>query len=226
MISKVEDFWKNLLHPHILGLLAILLIVDIGFVAIDAYFHFTGYTVTWSVTEENSVPGICQYLKEIAAAVLLILVARKTRIRGFFIWAYLSLYLFFDDIIQLHEAAGGIVRNLTKWDMFLGLRDQDFGELGFSLIVGTIFLVCLVKAYQKGDPFFRIASRGLFASFFLLAFFGIVVDMLAIMLSDLRGPTFEWGLNTLEDGGEMFALSIIVTFCFYLYQRSNAVAES
>jgi hypothetical protein len=93
------------------------------------------------------------------------------------------------------------------------LRAKDFGELIASAIAAVILLSPLILLYQRGAPAFRQATRHLLLLLFSLAFFGIFIDMLHVIL---LGRGLDVALVLLEEGGEMAVISLIAGYTFLL----------
>jgi hypothetical protein len=98
------------------------------------------------------------------------------------------------------------------------LRAIDFGELIVSACVGLFFLICIATAHRFSDRSSKQDSRYLILMLFVLALFGIVVDMLHIAL---QSPYWEPSLALIEDAGEMIVMSFIAWFVFNISEGSS-----
>ncbi len=207
----------------IIRLVIVLFSIDVLFTLAGVINWKLGYpNYRWSITMDYSYPEYFQYLKEFLAALLLLMVARKTRNAHFYVWVFLVAYLFSDDAFRIHENAGHFVEYRTSWDSLWGLRDQDYGEFASALIAGTVFMISLAIVFKKGTAFFKKPSVALLVIILLLAFCGIILDMLTIIALDHRGPRFEIMMAILEDGGEMFVISILVAYSYFLLRTCEA----
>ncbi|MEZ4793738.1 MAG: hypothetical protein R2783_09830 [Gelidibacter sp.] len=132
----------------------------------------------------------------------------------------LYILLLLDDSMQFHERFGTWVSQKFNYVPMLGLRAQDFGELTYDALFGTIFISFIAIGYYYGNEVYRKINIDLFLLFCLLLFFGVGVDMIDEMFEDNRWSVLFF--NLFEDGGEMIALSIILWyFCFLIVKPAN-----
>jgi hypothetical protein len=94
----------------------------------------------------------------------------------------------------------------------MGLRAQDFGEVTVSALAGTAFVGLIGFFYVRSSDRARNVSRDLALLVFLLAFFGVFIDMVHLALEAVHLPA----LTILEDGGEMVAMSITFSYVVHL----------
>jgi hypothetical protein len=145
------------------------------------------------------------------------LLAVQKRSLLYLAWSLLFFYLLLDDSLSIHERLGGIISNELGLSPAFNLRAKDFGEIIVSACVGFFFLIFIGIAYRFGDRMSRETSRYLIMMLFALALFGIVVDMIHIIV--FQSPSLEPLLAVVEDAGEMLVMSVIAGFVFLLPKR-------
>ncbi|WP_200246113.1 hypothetical protein [Lamprobacter modestohalophilus] len=192
--------------------LLLFLLADLVFILIHIGFNLGLVTSPlFSIEEDLGYAEVYQYIKEYWIVLLLLTLAIGRGRFIYFAWSLLFAYLLFDDSLQIHERLGGYVADALQFLPILQLRPQDLGELVVSLLFGTLLFGTIGIAYLHADHIARQASKHLFALVLLLAFFGVVVDMLHIAIR--WGEPF-WLL--IEDGGEMLIMSVIAWYVFQL----------
>jgi surface polysaccharide O-acyltransferase-like enzyme len=92
-----------------------------------------------------------------------------------------------------------------------GLRAVDFGELAVTAFFASILFGVIGVAYYRSDHDARSFSRSMLLLLVALAVFGVVFDMVHVMI---KGPAWEFALEIVEDGGEMVVMSVIMRFVF------------
>lgn len=203
--------------------LILLLCGDIAFIAIhvaNAVAKISGSgNEMFGIDTDGGYPEIYQYLKFFWLAFLLTRLATERREKSYLAWALLFTYLLLDDSLEIHESVGSLVAANLNFAPPFGLRLQDLGELAVSAISGIILLPLLVLAYKNGSAIFRRFSEDMAILFAILLVFGVGGDMLhsAIKL----GREVGFILGTLEDGGEMLAVSLILWYVFLTEVRSG-----
>lgn len=134
----------------------------------------------------------------------------------FAILALFFLYLLVDDAGMIHEGGGEALVTNLQLQPALGLRAQDFGELIVTGLAAVMLLILGGLAYSFSDGAARRVTHLTLAGVLLLAFFGVVVDMLHVMV-----PTRVVGgvLMLIEDGGEMMTMSLIAAGMLAIVRR-------
>lgn len=160
-----------------------------------------------------------QYIKYLWMAALLSSFSRAKREWRYLAWTAVFGYFLADDFLQLHERYGNLIATRLGFSPPFGLRPQDVGELLVSATAGTSLLVPLIIAYWSGSQVFKRASQDIAILISILVFFGVGVDM-AHSAIDL-GWRVDFVLIIVEDGGEMFAASLLAWYCFLLTVRSE-----
>jgi hypothetical protein len=131
----------------------------------------------------------------------------------------LFLYVLCDDALRIHERYGEAIAAYLDYQSALGLRAKDFGELTVWAGFGLVLLALLAATYRRSAPASRQATHGLAVLFGVLAFFGAFVDMVHMAV---RERVLRHALGIIEDGGEMFAMSLVCWFVISLLQSPGS----
>ncbi len=204
-------------------LLVLLIFVDVTFMLIHVFLykmqavddpHLLNLL---SIEIDLGYSEIFQYIKEYWIALLLLIFALKKKHIIYFSWSLLFLYFLFDDSLQIHEKLGESLVNHFNVQPMFGLRANDLGELGVSLFFASFLFSFIAIAYYFSDSVAKKISKDLFIGVLSVAFFGVVIDMLH-MIVPVAGKAL-WGL--IEDGGEMIIMSFIVWYVFKIKLTSK-----
>ncbi|WP_414561941.1 MULTISPECIES: hypothetical protein [unclassified Anabaena] len=210
-------------------LFCLFLATDIAFIVLHVVFSHGALTsnVNFSLEKDRGYSEIVQYVKEYWSALLLGFLAIQASSLLFLSWSGLFFYLLLDDSLRIHERLGSFISKEFSLSPIFGLRAIDLGELTVSALVGLFFLIAIAISYRWGDRFSKKVSKSLIKLLFALAFFGLVVDMLHIGLSNLPlvGRFFDRLLGIVEDGGELVVMSLIVCFLFSLPSQSKQLSN-
>ena len=217
---KPDQLVNSDCYPY---LLVLFLIIDVFFVF--ASWLYANHFITndnFDIARDRGYGEIFQYAKEFAIAIILFRVFRKTKDKIFIVWSLFFAYLLLDDSFKIHERIGGAIASnlISKGPHIFNLRSQDFGELAISVVVGIMFFLLFIRYFYNSRQVFRKVSFNLIALVILLLFCGIFVDMAHISLPDVAS------MNTLEDGGEMIAMTLIFWCVFNLFKHSAETSIS
>ncbi|MBN8561631.1 MULTISPECIES: hypothetical protein [unclassified Leptolyngbya] len=168
----------------------------------------------WTITTDRGFGETFQYVKEFwLFCSFAILASSRAE------WSYLSFsllfgYLLIDDAFLVHERVGEWIATTQNFQPVLGLRAIDLGELVVAASTGLVFLLLIGVSYWLGTQQFRWICKRLFVLLGCLAFFGVVVDALHIMIEVINRPGIPLGFafELAEDGGEMIVMSLL---CWY-----------
>lgn len=166
-----------------------------------------------SLEKDRGAAEFYQYIKEFWIAILLLVAFKKTRTIGFGMWALLFMYLLLDDALSIHEKVGGLIAGHIDFTARLGFGPQHLGELVVSAVAGAVLLSALILPYLHGSTTYRQISRHLFSLLLALAFFGVFIDALHVIVP-WEGLYSFFGI--LEDGGEMVVMSVVVWYVYLL----------
>jgi len=162
-----------------------------------------------------------QYIKEGWIVLLLFMMAIKRSHIIYLTWSILFIYLLLDDSLQIHERIGAYLVDYFELQPAFNLRAQDFGELGVSILFGSLLFLFVGCAYSFSDIVARRISKHLFILVLSLAFCGVLVDTFHRAIPCLQAPVGKSIRILVEDGGEMLIMSIIVVYVFNLKVTSK-----
>lgn len=207
------------------ALIGLLILADLVFIALHVAFELGHiHNPQFSVAEDRSYSEWFQYCKFFWIATCFGLLAAERSRAVYVVAALLFTYLVLDDAMRIHESVGKLIVASFGRDPYAGthfsLRFQDVGEMLVTAIAGSTFLLLLVLAYWRGDAESRKACIHIVLWVGALGFCGVFLD---IIYYPLRG--YDWAempVSTLEDGGEMIVVSLIVFYCTRLLVRGQA----
>jgi len=204
-------------------LLSLLLATDILFIALHVIYKTTDLTrnSSFSLEMDRGYPEVFQYIKEYWIALLFLFLALKNHVSVYAAWSLLFIYLLLDDYFQIHEIAGELISEKLNFPAIFNLRSVDLGELLVSSSVSLFFLILITITYRFSNSRAKEVSKYIIALLFLLAFFGIVIDMAHIMLGSLSIKLLNDFMGLLEDGGEHLVMTLIAWFVFLLFDSSS-----
>jgi hypothetical protein len=191
-------------------LLGLFLAVDIAFVLIHLVWLAlpSPPSALFSVNTDLGYAEFFQYIKVFCIVVLLSGSFSRQKHFVYLAWALFWSYMLFDDAFALHEKLG-------VWLLQARLvASHELGEMVVYAGMGGLLILLLVAAHLLANQTQRVVSRNLamLASLFLL--FSVGVDMLNEALAHSVPTLFHYGFDLLEDGGEMFATSMIFVWVF------------
>jgi hypothetical protein len=171
-----------------------------------------------SIEADNGYPELFQYLKFFWLALLMALLAWRTRAFGCLSWSALFLYLLLDDLLRLHEDGGAALAEAWELPALLGLRPKDLGELAVTGGAALVLLPAIALAWRSGGPVLRNLLRRLAWLLALLVLVGVGLDLLASAWHPTGWARLLLGL--LEDGGEMVVASLMLAVAFGALQAA------
>ncbi|HEY5571390.1 MAG TPA: hypothetical protein VIK64_00110 [Anaerolineales bacterium] len=196
-------------------LLILLIAADVSFIVLHLFHTYTILLPDnlFSIGQDRGYGEFFQYTKELWVAILLFLLGLRKRKFLYIIFAFLFLYFLIDDALEVHERFGAFLSDFLNFQPNLGLRAIDFGELAVSIFFGALFFIAIGITHHQSDSSARTVSKYLIILIVLLALFGVVMDMLEIIVEHaVVNPI----LVTIEEGGEMLVMSMITWFVFRL----------
>jgi hypothetical protein len=192
-----------------------LLVADLAFVAASVWQLLDGNrTGPWALETDGGFAERFGYVQQAAISLLLLALALRTRRAVFAAWGSLYACALADDSLRLHENKGAwlaerIGEHLWFPDGLLGLRANDLGEMLVWGLLAVLPLAAVVLLHRGSDPATRRASWGM--AVLLVAYIGCggLLDQLHVLVMDT--PIGD-AVGTLEDGGELVALSATVAY--------------
>jgi hypothetical protein len=203
--------------------LLLLMAADTAFVAIHLVHKHSTLLANdlYSLSKDGGYAEVFQYVKIYWIVIMLFALWSRTRERVYPAWMLLYGYLLCDDALQIHERVGGAIARSWGYGDAFSLEAKDFGELTLSAAFGVAFLALISMTYLRSTHAARNASKDLALLFGILVFFGVGVDMLH---TAVEVPYVKPLLGVLEDGGEMFAVSVVCWYVLKLLERRGAAA--
>lgn len=199
--------------------LLLLLCIDFSFISYHSMLLLSPLLddSLFSLEKDQGYPEMFQYVKWFWIIILFTYLSIKRRSLCFSAWGVFFTYLLFDDAVEIHERVGGLIAGHLTMTPPFGLRLLDIGELAVTAAAGIVLLSFVSVAYVYGSKAFKKISHDLLFLVFILAFFGVFVDMLHITW------TSNTVLGVIEDGGEMIVASIMCWYVFLLSVRDENV---
>ena len=145
------------------------------------------------------------YAKTLVAVALSVFLLRSTRQRVYAAWAATFMVIMLDDALQLHEW-GGVLASGGSSVSEAGGSGSDVGELAVWALLGAPLLAALVFTHQRSDVTARLTSRRLARLTTVLLLLAAGVDAVHARLTG----TIARVVGTIEDGGELVVLTLIV----------------
>jgi hypothetical protein len=173
----------------------------------------------WNGEMDGSLVEYLGYLQLGSAAIVLFIVAFRSRQPVFAAWGCIFLVMTADDSLRLHENIGRFLATSLHFPSVLHLRPNDLGELAAWGIFGLVLGTALVVAHVKSSRAARHDSWVLFGLTVFLACFAVVLDMLEIVIWSFL-PQFAHGVMVLgETAGELGAMTIILIGALLMAKR-------
>jgi hypothetical protein len=223
---------SNETDRNIFWLFLILLSIDLAFLGLHGLKEFIPRldVSLFRLESDGGLAESFQYIKELAIIVFLLVIGRRRSGFAYLSWVTLFLYVLCDDLFMIHESAGLYISDVFELSNPL-VRSRDVGELLVSLTAGTLLFGIIGFAYVFGSKAFRAFSHDLIVLFGLLAFFGIVVDLIHAMFTFNR--LYSFLMAAVEEVGEMLVMSLIVIYAYGVsaldpsadFRVTNKVAE-
>ena len=192
--------------------LALFFFVDFAFIVLHSIEALTSSidNSLYSLYEDAGYSEIYQYIKWFWIILLLFFLILTDRSINYSAWILVFTYILCDDAFEIHETLGRHVAEHLTFLHPLGLRIQDIGELIVFGSAGFILLFFIVFSYIRGTEKFKRISKDILLLLFVSAFTSIFLD---IAHSSIHIGRITTGiLGVAEDGGEMFAASLILYY--------------
>lgn len=194
--------------------LAVLMGGDLLFIALHLVHLQTSLLPSsrWSIAQDHGFAEMFQYLEYLGMCVALGRLFVTTRLRVMLCWMAVFGFLLLDDIGRMHERFGLAFAASTHLPALGSLRARDIGEVVFALLAGLVVLPLVVFGWLRGARPARAISTDLALLLVALASCGVGADFVHRLLAVTSMDVIA---GLVEDGGEMFVLSIA---CAYISQ--------
>lgn len=177
----------------------------------------------FSLETDRGFAEVFQYVKFLWAGLLAGALAVRTRHLPYLAWALLFGYFLVDDSMRVHERGGEWLAQRFVLAPRFGLAPMDVGQLGVFAAVAVIAGGIVALAWRYGRAEFRRETRTLLVLLVILAACGIGLDAVHALVDPGPASPAVALLGTLEDGGEMIAVSLICCHIFRLATRTEPV---
>ncbi len=199
-----------------------IILITIAFIIVHLFHTYYNIPASdmFDIEIDNSFSEIFLYVQELAIAVLLFLIYRKSGFLVFLAWGLIFTYVLLDDSLLVHERIGVWLVDRFGVENNYGVRGRDITEVAVQLAFGIPLITFMGWAHLfRSDEKARQISITLFFWLALLVSFAIVLDWfhVKIMIINLK-PI----LGTIEDGAEMFILTGILWYVFRQWKNYEA----
>ena len=181
---------------------------------------YNGFFVSdfMSISGDWEMGEIYKYIKELTIVIIIFLLYKKRPSLTFISWGVLYGYVLLDDSMQIHERFGEIFEDIPDLIPSI-LSNQSLGELGASIIFGSIIFIGIFYGLFKSSPQDRIYTEIVIGLFGLLAFFSIGIDIFVSgFFSGYHARTI---IHFIEDAGELFAITLTLLFMLGLKKAAE-----
>lgn len=204
-------------HRPVAGLFGMLLTVALGLNLLFLTHKFLGVPDHdgFGLEQERGIPAVVGFVFAAWAAGLaayLAVVHRQAVLAG---WSALFALLLADDFFMLHER---MAKAISAGLGIPGPYGPPIGEIVWLGSVGATLLAVIAIGYRFAAPEWRTASRVLLVLLGLLVLCGVGVDVVHGFTRAFTGTRGTWHvlMGSLEDGGELLMLGVVVTFLYAL----------
>jgi hypothetical protein len=207
------------------ALLAALLVADAVMIAgYVAFAYAEHYGIRGSLFYGNlnfsfvdgGYPEIYGYAKQVLIALLLLATHATTRQAVYRMLALLFAVCVLDDSLALHEAFGAYLA------AHAGIPAR-VGELVGWGVIGLAPVLAVLAGYRRSDARSRADAEAVLAGFAILLFFAVGMDVVHGVIGRFVSG-FQTVLTIAEDGGELFALTLICALSLGIFRRRRASA--
>jgi hypothetical protein len=148
---------------------------------------------------------------------MLMIIAIQTRGLLYACWAALFGLFAFDDLVAARESLGRIISVELELDPLFGLRARDVGELLVLAVVAAVLVTPIVLGRRLAGPDARAFGRSMVLLLVAFVGFALVFDLISALA--LPHPPWARILGTVEEGGEMVVMSVIVGFVLWTWHE-------
>jgi hypothetical protein len=209
----------------LLGVLALLLLVDAGFLAAHAgqvIAEWRGLiapgAARFSIEAEGGPSEIYEGAKAGVCVLALVIVAWRESQPVYAALAAAFALALADNALALHERWGAAVAQLLP----LGRgAAQAGGEITFFLAAGLLMLAALTLGFTRSAPPHRRMGLPFVGLLLALGGFAVVVDLVHAAVAGQR-RAFDRLFGLVEDGGEMVVLSLACALAIALLAALRA----
>ena len=172
----------------------------------------------FAITREGGIGELFQYLKEFWLIVLFMYFGIKRANAMLVMWSLIFFYFLADDSLKWHEEMGLVVANMLQLPWMFGLHPEFQGQGVYAFVLAFVFFgVTGLLAFMRGRDAIYFSVR-MFVLLGLLALFAVIIDWIYHLFDDKWVRHY---IASVEEGGEMIVLSIIVWFVLSSLQEGK-----
>lgn len=203
--SAIERWWA--LQPW--RLIVVLMVANAA-LTIAHWFDTEGRGSIWSMESDRGVGGIYMGGMLIAAAWLMFSAHRASGRSSYLVWAAAFVVATIDAWAELHENGGYWLAKTFNIPGALGVRGDDFAEIGVWVLLAAPLLYLLWRAYIQEDDLGRSVTHTTMLLMVVVFFFAGGMDLIHMAL---RGQGIWYDIaGTVEEGGQLFSISLVLAW--------------
>jgi hypothetical protein len=170
------------------------------------------------IDADQGLPEWYSYAKIVGIILLLGRMALTTRQLVYPVLVFLFVVVLVDDAVRIHEGLGKALVGILDLKPMLGVRARDVGEVITWAVMGAITMPIVFAGFAFSKRTHVANGLAMLLPFIALLFFAIGVDQAHQSWRNLFFGA-EVVLATLEDGGEMMAISVEFALAAVLVRR-------
>ena len=159
------------------------------------------------IDADQGLPELYSYAKTVGIILLLGRMALTTRQLVYSALAFLFVVVLLDDAAEIHESLGKALVGVLDLKPMLGVRARDVGEVITWAAMGAVTMPIVFVGFVFSKKTHVANGLAMLLPFIALLFFAIGVDQVYHSWRNLFFGA-DIVLATLEDGGEMMAISV------------------
>ncbi len=198
--------------------LLLLLSVDFTFI----FLHIVKHTLVSNSALFNKFSAyldMYHFIKLFWVVILFACLLTFTRCSGYLAWVLVFTFFLFDDALLIHQNVGDqIAKNFAAYLPKTISSPPRLFELTALALAGSLLFALVAWAYFHNPQPFKKISKDIMLLIVALIFFGLIIDLAGILS---LGPTLLFGLEIVEDAGEMIVYSLLLWYVFLLAIRNG-----
>lgn len=228
-LGRLFDF-QALRRPEAVALLVLFFVVDVILIVLHVGPRAIGATVgTYTDLGVDRAYGeFIMYIKLGWTSLLCLWLARVRHSALFAILGAICAILVVEDALTVHERVGfylsETVATVIPALSDVGILSLQVGELLWLGALSVLLLVAFVMVFRRSPGPVRRDALSLSVFLLAMAFFAVVVDTIHSLFP--LGSTMDLIFTTVEEGGELMALTPLVALAFALVMRAAHAERS
>ncbi|TXH23161.1 MAG: hypothetical protein E6Q95_00805 [Chitinophagaceae bacterium] len=202
-------------YKYFIPFALIIVVVDI----ILIYFHIINYLfpskyeVLYDLHSNDSFAEKYQYIKWTLIIISLMVIQFRSRNVKYWVWIIIFFYFLLEDIFRVHEIIGSfLIEYFGLGKYYWGI---PLGEILAIVSIGFVVSMLILSVYKYYDYPFRRFSRQMIWLICIFLFFAFLIDHLESLPKIKNHLKWKFIAETIEDGGELIAESLItINLCY------------